>query len=104
MASTFVRAAKDRAALFPQPVAFQRGRGRADIRREVRRFALRPKHVAALFLAANLAAVGSTEQKAIVSADRVNVRGQATLNSEVVTQLREGEQVTVLEQIPVKDP
>jgi cell division septal protein FtsQ len=52
VASTFVPAAKDRAALFPQPVAFQRGSGRADVRRQVRRFALRPKHVVGLFLAA----------------------------------------------------
>ncbi len=52
MASTLVPTAKDRAALFPRPVAFQRGRGRTDVRRAGRRFALRPKHVVALFLAA----------------------------------------------------
>ncbi|MDH4198607.1 MAG: FtsQ-type POTRA domain-containing protein, partial [Candidatus Aminicenantes bacterium] len=52
MASTLVPAAKDRAALFPRAVAFQRGSGRTDVRRSVRRFALRPKHVVAIFLGA----------------------------------------------------
>ena len=33
--------------------------------------------------------------KATLKADRVNVRGQATLNSEVITQLRKGEAVIV---------
>ena len=36
--------------------------------------------------------------------DRVNVRGQAKLKSEVVTQLKQGEAVTVLEEIEVKKP
>ena len=52
MASTFVPAAKEQGVLFPQPVAFQRGSGRADVRRQTRRIALRPKHVLGLFLAA----------------------------------------------------
>jgi cell division septal protein FtsQ len=52
VASTFVPAAKEQGVLFPQPVAFQRGSGRADVRRQTRRIALRPKHVLGLFLAA----------------------------------------------------
>lgn len=52
MASTIVPAAKGQGVLFPPPVAFQRGSGRADVRRQTRRFALRPKHVVGLFLAA----------------------------------------------------
>jgi len=40
----------------------------------------------------------------VVKKDRVNVRGQASLRSEVVTQLRKGETVTILEEIPVKKP
>jgi hypothetical protein len=60
--------------------------------------------LAALLMAATLGAVGAAEQRAIVTADRVNVRGQARLNSEIVTQLHEGEEVVVLEEIPVKNP
>ncbi|MBM3876828.1 MAG: hypothetical protein FJ386_08940 [Verrucomicrobia bacterium] len=55
----------------------------------------------ALFLAATAPAA---EQTATVKDNRVNIRGQATLNSEVITQLKKGETVTVLEQIPVKAP
>jgi len=60
--------------------------------------------LAALWVAATLGAVGAAEQRAIVTADRVNVRGQARLNSEIVTQLHQGEEVVVLEEIPVKNP
>ena len=60
--------------------------------------------LAVLWLAATLGAVGAADHKAIVTADQVNVRGQARLNSEVVTQLREGESVLVFEEIPVKNP
>jgi uncharacterized protein YgiM (DUF1202 family) len=56
------------------------------------------------WLAVTLGAAGAAEHRAIVTADQVNVRGQARLNSEVVTQLREGEEVLVLEEIPVKNP
>jgi uncharacterized protein YgiM (DUF1202 family) len=49
-------------------------------------------------------AATAAEQKAIVTADRVNVRGKASLNSEIVTQLREGEVITLLEEIPVSKP
>ena len=44
------------------------------------------------------------EEVAIVKGDRVNVRGQANLKSEAVTQLKKGEAVTVLEEIEVKKP
>jgi uncharacterized protein YgiM (DUF1202 family) len=60
--------------------------------------------LAVLLVTATLGAAGATDQKAITTADRVNVRGQATLNSEIVTQLREGEEVVVLEEIPVRNP
>lgn len=54
-----------------------------------------------LCLAASLA---MAQETATVKASRVNVRGQATLNSEVVTQLREGESIKVLEQITLEKP
>lgn len=60
--------------------------------------------LAAGWLAVTLGAAGAAEHRAIVTADQVNVRGQARLNSEVVTQLREGEEVLVIEEIPVKNP
>jgi len=43
-------------------------------------------------------------QMAVVKGDRLNVRGQAKLTSEVVTQLRKGETVEVLEQITLSTP
>ncbi|HEY1171395.1 MAG TPA: SH3 domain-containing protein [Verrucomicrobiae bacterium] len=44
------------------------------------------------------------QESATVKATRVNVRGQATLNSEVVTQLNQGEPIKVLEQITLEKP
>jgi uncharacterized protein YgiM (DUF1202 family) len=41
---------------------------------------------------------------ATVKGDRVNVRGKASLIGEVVTQLKKGESITVLSEIPVKSP
>jgi uncharacterized protein YgiM (DUF1202 family) len=41
---------------------------------------------------------------AVVNDNRVNVRGQATLNSEVITQLKKGEKVAILEEIAVAKP
>ena len=45
--------------------------------------------------------------EAVVKAPRINVRGQPTTGSEVVTQLKQGEKITVLEEIthtkPAKD-
>ncbi|MGA1236585.1 MAG: SH3 domain-containing protein [Limisphaerales bacterium] len=43
----------------------------------------------------------AAEQTATVSGNRVNVRGKASLNGEVITQLSEGDTVVVLEKIPV---
>ena len=44
------------------------------------------------------------EQTAVVKGNNVNVRGQATLNSEVITQLKDGERVTVIEEVSVDAP
>ncbi len=59
-----------------------------------------------LALAALLAAPGlrAAEEAVTVKDNRVNIRGQATLHSEVVTQLKKGETVNVLEEIKVKKP
>ncbi len=46
-----------------------------------------------------LPAYAAEPQPASVITDRVNVRGQAKLNSEVITQLKKGETVSVLEEI-----
>jgi uncharacterized protein YraI len=46
----------------------------------------------------------AAEQAAVVKDNRVNIRGQATLHSEVITQLKKGETVIVLEEIKVKAP
>jgi hypothetical protein len=46
----------------------------------------------------------AAEQTAVVKGDRVNVRGRPSLVGEVITQLNRGEQVTVIEQIPVASP
>jgi uncharacterized protein YgiM (DUF1202 family) len=44
------------------------------------------------------------EESAKVKAKRVNVRGQATLNSEVVTQLKEGETIVILDHVNIEKP
>lgn len=41
---------------------------------------------------------------AVVGQNNVNVRGQAAINSEVVTRLKKGDNVTVLEEITLKKP
>jgi hypothetical protein len=46
----------------------------------------------------------TAQETATVKATRVNVRGQATLNSEIVTQLNPGEAIKVLEQITLEKP
>lgn len=53
----------------------------------------------ALFVASALVASAET---GTVKADRVNVRGQAGLSGEVITQLNTGETVTILEPVTVK--
>jgi uncharacterized protein YgiM (DUF1202 family) len=54
-------------------------------------------------IAASLAltlGVAHAEETAIVLQDNVNVRGQAAVSSEVITRLKKGEAVTVLETVP----
>jgi len=58
----------------------------------------------ALWLGVALAAPLAAEQVATVTGNRVNVRGQANLQSEVVTQLNEGDTVTILEEVVNKTP
>jgi len=59
----------------------------------------------AVCLAAGLSAISAgAEESAVVKGDRVRVRGQATLKSEVITLLKKGETVTVLEEIAAKKP
>lgn len=43
---------------------------------------------------------GRAAESGVVRSDRVNVRGKASLQGEVVTQLRKGEPVAILEEIP----
>lgn len=59
----------------------------------------------AVCLAVGLLAISAgAEEVAIVKKDRVNVRAQPTLNSEVITQLKKGETVIVLEEIAARKP
>ena len=51
-----------------------------------------------------LAVSAGAEESAVVKGDRVRVRGQATLKSEVITLLKKGETVTVLEEIAARNP
>jgi len=51
-----------------------------------------------------LAVSAGAEESAVVKGDRVRVRGQATLKSEVITLLKKGETVTVLEAIAARKP
>src|SRR5436190_15321210 len=51
---------------------------------------------------AELKSVPLTAGKAVVIASNVNVRGQAKLNSEVVTRLNKGQEVAVLEEVNLK--
>src|SRR5688500_16610137 len=64
------------------------------------------KIVAASFVLATLLSsfTAQAEERAVVSDNRVNVRAQAKLYSEVVTQLKKGDQVTVLERLSVQNP
>jgi len=58
----------------------------------------------ALLLAGILPASAATESTAVVHGERVNVRGTPSLVGEVITQLKGGETVTVLEEITVAKP
>lgn len=59
---------------------------------------------AILVLTGALAGSLSAAETATVKSDKVNVRGQAVLTSEVITQLQKGETITVLEEIELKKP
>lgn len=61
-------------------------------------FFLTPLLLGATFLCAQALVA---EEKATVTEPRINVRGQPLLYSEVITQLKQGDEVTILEKIPV---
>src|SRR2546430_16661674 len=46
----------------------------------------------------------AAEETATVNRARVNVRGGPSFNTEVITQLQKGDQLTVLEEAPVQKP
>jgi uncharacterized protein YraI len=58
----------------------------------------------ALFAALLVGSHSQAEEKGVITDNRVNVRGQAKLYSEVITQLKKGDAVTVLERIPAQNP
>lgn len=60
--------------------------------------------LAALMIAACVAWIAQAEITARVNTDRVNARGRASIFSEVVAQLRQGDRVTVLEVIRPANP
>jgi hypothetical protein len=59
---------------------------------------------ALLVLAGALTLSVRAAETATVKSDKVNVRGQALLTSEVITQLQKGETITILEEVEVKKP
>ena len=52
-----------------------------------------------IFLAAGLASTRAAEESAVVAEGKINVRGKPSLIGEVITQLEQGEKVTILERI-----
>jgi len=62
------------------------------------------KPIALLLLALSVTGAGLAQEVATVIQSKVNVRGQPTLRSEVVTQLQKGESVTILERVPALKP
>lgn len=64
-----------------------------------------PRSLGLTFVAALALASGAlAEERAKINQPRVNIRGQAVLTSEVVTQLQKDEEVTVLEEITPANP
>ncbi|MGV3774977.1 MAG: SH3 domain-containing protein [Verrucomicrobiales bacterium] len=63
------------------------------------------KFIAASFVFATsfLSIETRAEERAVVTDNRVNIRGQAKLYSEVITQLKAGDEVTILEEISTPD-
>jgi uncharacterized protein YgiM (DUF1202 family) len=55
-------------------------------------------------LAAFLVLPARAGETAVVQQNRINVRGRAALSSEVITQLKQGEKVEVLEEITLEKP
>ncbi|HZL44478.1 MAG TPA: SH3 domain-containing protein [Verrucomicrobiae bacterium] len=64
--------------------------------------AKKPKHAPRKAAAAELKTVPLVPGPAIVAANRVNVRGQAKLNSEIIARMTNGEAVTVIEEVKLK--
>lgn len=60
--------------------------------------------LAAVIFSASLVTGASAEQTATIKENFVNVRGQPNLIGEVITQLKKGETVVVLEEITVEKP
>lgn len=58
----------------------------------------------ALVLSALASSAGRAEETTTIRANRVNVRGKPTMFSEVITQLKESEAVTILEEIKLAKP
>lgn len=58
----------------------------------------------AALVAALTVASAKGQETAVVKDDHVNVRGQPKMNSEVVTRLKKGESVTILEEITPEKP
>lgn len=48
--------------------------------------------------------IGVAQEQAIVTRDRVNVRGQPSVFSEVLTQLNKGDKITIIEPVKVEKP
>lgn len=65
---------------------------------------MKAKHLVFVALAALLAHPAAAFDEGIVKGKNVNVRGQAYLNSEVVTQLQEGERVIIIEKVKASRP
>ena len=64
-----------------------------------------PRNWCAFFLLTSCLATGlHAVEKARVNQPRVNVRGQAAMTSEVVTQLQKDEEVSILEEITIAKP
>ena len=65
---------------------------------------MKAKHLVFVALAAFLAHAAAAFDEGIVKGKNVNVRGQAYINSEVVTQLQEGDRVVIIEKVKASRP
>jgi hypothetical protein len=64
----------------------------------------RPLACLAFIASACLLSAASTNETGVVTENRINVRGQAALFGEVITQLQKGEKVSILEEITLQKP